>query len=254
LLDSLDVNGANREWSQAQPRHPHGATPNQMIAKGQLYQAQKEAEAIFRQDGMSSEPASRGEGDAQFTGRVLPCLLLAPAFVASENEIKTRGQPRSQRFPAVKRRLASRSKPSLEIHVHARSKGAESTPWSYSVSDEFLKLSDLEVLSLLERANTELLRRKEVGKERLRAEIEEKLKSAGLDLADLFESERRITRGASKSKENDGLKAVAPKYKNHVTGETWSGRGRSPKWVAEILQEREWTMEEFKQSDEFLIA
>ena len=81
-----------------------------------------------------------------------------------------------------------------------------------------------------------------------------KLKSAGLDLGDLFESERKSTRGAGKSKEDDGQKAVAPKYKNHVTGETWSGRGRSPKWVVAILQEREWTVEEFKQSDEFLIA
>ena len=122
------------------------------------------------------------------------------------------------------------------------------------MSDEFVKLSDLEVLSLIERAKFELARRKEADKEKLRAEIEAKLKNAGLDLGDLFETERKSTRGAGKSKDNDGQSAVAPKYKNHVSGETWSGRGRAPKRVATILQEREWTVEEFKQSDEFLIA
>lgn len=25
---------------------------------------------------------------------------------------------------------------------------------------------------------------------------------------------------------------VAPKYRHHVTGETWSGRGKPPKWLA----------------------
>jgi DNA-binding protein H-NS len=117
-----------------------------------------------------------------------------------------------------------------------------------------LKLSDLEILSLIERAKAELDRRKEDKKEQLRAEIEAKLKSAGLDLGDLFESERKNTRGAGKSKEDDGQKTVVAKYKNHVTGETWSGRGRAPKWVVATLQERDWTVEEFKQSDEFLIA
>ena len=27
-------------------------------------------------------------------------------------------------------------------------------------------------------------------------------------------------------------KPVAPKYKNNTTGETWSGRGKPPKWMA----------------------
>jgi DNA-binding protein H-NS len=39
-----------------------------------------------------------------------------------------------------------------------------------------------------------------------------------------------------------------------LSGETWSGRGREPKWVAAILKERGWIKDEFKKSDEFLIA
>ena len=126
-------------------------------------------------------------------------------------------------------RLASRSKLSPDKHTPSTSNGAQSTLWSRSVSDEFLKLSDLEILSLIERAKVELDRRKEANKEQLRAEIEAKLKSAGLDLGDIFESGRKRTRVAGKSKEDDGQSGVAPKYKNHVTGETWSGRGRSPR-------------------------
>ncbi len=118
------------------------------------------------------------------------------------------------------------------------------------MSDEFSKLSDAELLSLIERAQTEVARRKEAGKEKLRTEIESKLKSAGLELGDLFGGVGKQAGREGKAKTNE----VAPKFRNHVSGETWSGRGRAPKWVAAVMQEREWTLEEFKQSDEFLIA
>lgn len=122
------------------------------------------------------------------------------------------------------------------------------------MNDEFMGLSDLEILSLIERAKAELVHRNEAGKDLLRAEIEEKLKNAGLNLGDLFESERKSARGADKFKDNNGQSSVAAKYKNHMSGETWSGRGRSPRWVVAILQERAWSIEEFKMSDKFLIA
>jgi DNA-binding protein H-NS len=223
----------------------------------QLDRVQKEAEGVFRQNESLSSPLTaknEGQGGSQFTGRVLPCLLQKPVVVDLQSDETANRARRCQSPHVAKRRLAARSKRSLDLHTPATSKGAQTTLWSRSVSDEFLKLSDLEILSLIERAKAELERRKEDKKEQLRAEIEAKLKSAGLDLGDLFESERKSTRGAGKSKEDDGQKAVVAKYKNHVTGETWSGRGRSPKWVVAIMQEREWTVEEFKQSDEFLIA
>ncbi|WP_082728115.1 H-NS family nucleoid-associated regulatory protein [Burkholderia mayonis] len=44
-------------------------------------------------------------------------------------------------------------------------------------------------------------------------------------------------RGAHKRKE-----PVPPKYRNPATGQTWSGRGRSPKWIAGLSR------------DDFLIA
>lgn len=36
---------------------------------------------------------------------------------------------------------------------------------------------------------------------------------------------------AARKKAKPAASAVAPKYRNPETGDTWSGRGRAPKWV-----------------------
>lgn len=119
------------------------------------------------------------------------------------------------------------------------------------MSDEFARLSDAEILSLIHRAQKELDQRQKHHKEQLKEEIEEKLRSVGLDIGDLFpEVEGKASRP---SRDADRAPVVA-KYKNHVSGETWSGRGaHPPHWVKAILAERGWTIEEFKASDEFQI-
>lgn len=66
------------------------------------------------------------------------------------------------------------------------------------------------------------------------AEIQAKMKEYGITLADL--------RGGSKKAKSRS--AVAAKYRYPATGESWSGRGRAPKWlVAELAKGR--TREEF---------
>jgi DNA-binding protein H-NS len=121
------------------------------------------------------------------------------------------------------------------------------------MSDEFASLSDLEVLSLIHRANEELARRKEAHRENLRADIEQKLRNAGLDLTDLFPEIEGKPAREKKSAERANSKAVAAKYRNAASGDTWSGRGaHPPQWVKSILIERGWSIEEFKASDEFL--
>jgi DNA-binding protein H-NS len=119
------------------------------------------------------------------------------------------------------------------------------------MSDEFARLSDTEILTLIHRAQRELEHRQKQQKERLKEEIEQKLRSVGLGIEDLFpEVEGKASRPA---KDADRAPVVA-KYRNHVSGETWSGRGaHPPNWVKSILAERGWTIEEFKASDEFLI-
>jgi DNA-binding protein H-NS len=122
------------------------------------------------------------------------------------------------------------------------------------MSDEFANLSDLEIMSLVHRANEELVHRKERHKETLKADIEQKLAKAGLDLSDLFpELGERSESAAGESKSTDrATRPVPAKYKNHVSGESWSGRGaRPPHWVKAVLAERGWTIEEFKASEEF---
>jgi DNA-binding protein H-NS len=222
------------------------------IAARRRGEVQKEAEAVFRQEEFALSP-SDSNATSLSSGRVLPCLLTKTSSdLAQDGKPSIAGPGSGASSP--KKVTKPRFKQPRRIQLTENSKNTQSAPWSPSMSDEFAPLSDLEILSLIERANAEVVRRKEASKEQLRAEIEEKLKSAGLDLDDLFVSERKITRGSDKSKEKDVQSSVVPKFKNHVSGETWSGRGRSPKWVVSIMQEREWSVEEFKQSDEFLIA
>ena len=45
----------------------------------------------------------------------------------------------------------------------------------------------------------------------------------GLNAADLFSRKAGSSRGPSCK--------VAPKYRNPATGETWTGRGKAPKWI-----------------------
>ena len=57
------------------------------------------------------------------------------------------------------------------------------------------------------------------------ADIKEKMKQHGISLADLREGPAESKPGKKKTAK------VAAKYRNTATGETWSGRGRTPKWL-----------------------
>jgi len=54
------------------------------------------------------------------------------------------------------------------------------------------------------------------------SQVQQIIAAHGLTIEDFF--------GKSKA-ERKSKGTVAPKYKNPTTGETWSGRGRSPKWL-----------------------
>ncbi len=61
------------------------------------------------------------------------------------------------------------------------------------------------------------------------AEIHLKMKEYGISPEDLgFGGSGGNKRKAAKSVR----RPVAPKYRNNATGETWSGRGKAPKWMA----------------------
>ncbi len=50
----------------------------------------------------------------------------------------------------------------------------------------------------------------------------------GLTVQDVFPSGRANLKSAGKS--NSGTK-VAPKYRDPASGQTWTGRGKAPKWI-----------------------
>lgn len=75
--------------------------------------------------------------------------------------------------------------------------------------------------ALLQQA--EVVRRSEITA--VVTEIQAKMTEYGITLADL--------RGGPKKPKLRA--AVAAKYRNPATGETWSGRGRAPKWLADEL-------------------
>ncbi|WP_169717468.1 H-NS family nucleoid-associated regulatory protein [Comamonas serinivorans] len=91
----------------------------------------------------------------------------------------------------------------------------------------------------------ELLKQREELEAKIREARETELKDAiaqvralvaqfDLTADDVFSSGKR-------SSKSSGAK-VAPKYRNPATGETWTGRGKAPKWIAD------------KDRDQFLIA
>jgi len=49
----------------------------------------------------------------------------------------------------------------------------------------------------------------------------------GLTVQDIFPSGR----GTSKSSGKSTGGKVAPKYRDSATGQTWTGRGKAPKWI-----------------------
>lgn len=65
------------------------------------------------------------------------------------------------------------------------------------------------------------------------ADIKDKMQKHGITLADLGGSEKTSSSRASKKTSSSSGSKVAAKFRNTSTGETWSGRGRTPKWLAE---------------------
>lgn len=56
------------------------------------------------------------------------------------------------------------------------------------------------------------------------ARVRQTIAEFGLTVTDVFPSGRRARTGAPASK-------VAPKYRNPATGQTWTGRGKPPRWI-----------------------
>ncbi len=90
-------------------------------------------------------------------------------------------------------------------------------------------MADLSTLSLVEladlkkRIDVEIVRRKETEKLNLRAEMQRMAAAAGLSLADVMGTEKKVRKVTS---------GGVAQFRNPANPEqTWTGRGRKPQWV-----------------------
>ncbi len=110
---------------------------------------------------------------------------------------------------------------------------------------EGLTVADLDKVVAEARRQREA--RRESGKKELVEEFRAKAEAMGLSLAELIGDSAQTGRPAVKTSQPKKGASAAPqavKYRNPDTGETWSGRGRVPKWMA-LAQEQGRSREEF---------
>lgn len=97
-------------------------------------------------------------------------------------------------------------------------------------------MSSKELADLIEAASGKLAQQKEAEKAAVKAELEALAQERGYTIAELFGSEKTKAPRAK----------VAPVYRDPENPEnTWTGRGRKPKWLAAALESGK-SLEDFR--------
>jgi DNA-binding protein H-NS len=98
------------------------------------------------------------------------------------------------------------------------------------------KMSMQQLTALIEAAEAKRRDKLEEAKAALRAEVGRKAAELGISAGDLFAQAGRRAPTEQKARgrrpRSDAGAKVAAKYRDPETGETWSGRGRPPRWLA----------------------
>ena len=122
------------------------------------------------------------------------------------------------------------------------------------------KLSKKDLSLLISNASKELEARKR--KELILKELQKVFDKHGVSRVEklgLVKSLAKISRPSSGSvrvqakRTNKKRVAVRPKYRDPSSRDTWTGRGRAPKWVVALCEERKITLAAFKSSSDFAI-
>jgi len=105
------------------------------------------------------------------------------------------------------------------------------------VDDIVERMSVQQLTALIEAAEAKRREKLEDAKAALRAEMERKAAELGISAGELFAQagQRAPTEQRTRGRRSRGGVAgakVAAKYRDPETGETWSGRGRPPRWLA----------------------
>ena len=89
-----------------------------------------------------------------------------------------------------------------------------------------------QLTGLLDKTQAEMASREKENRKKLRAELERRVAADGYDLADISPELGATSSGPAR-------RTRPPRYRDpHNPGLTWSGIGRTPKWVQAILDER----------------
>jgi DNA-binding protein H-NS len=121
------------------------------------------------------------------------------------------------------------------------------------------KLTKTQLGKILADTQSELKRRDGIAS--AEKEIRAILKKYSITLNDIdlgaLKSGTRAGRSPNSSKgggrKKDQRASVAAKFKNPNSADTWTGRGRAPKWVANLCDSEGITVDAFKQDARFLI-
>jgi DNA-binding protein H-NS len=112
-------------------------------------------------------------------------------------------------------------------------------------------VSVAELHEQIKQIQQEIEGRKASTKANLRGEIEQRLREVELTIFDIFPELKKT--GRQQTAVSKVRADILPKYKDPASGDTWSGRGRSPKWVSAILQSKGITIKQFKASGDYHI-
>lgn len=122
------------------------------------------------------------------------------------------------------------------------------------------KLSKKDLSILISNASKELEARKR--EELILKELEKVFDKHGVSRVEklgLVKSLAKISKPSSRNQKGQPTRtnkkrvSVKPKYQHPSSRETWTGRGRAPKWVVALCEERKITLEAFKSGSEFAI-
>ncbi|MGY6410761.1 MAG: H-NS histone family protein [Alkalilacustris sp.] len=101
---------------------------------------------------------------------------------------------------------------------------------------ELEKMSAVELQELAQKAAAMAVEKKEQGKKALRAELEERIKSSGYTLADIFPSAASTDKPVRRSSGSKSRSDLPFKYRHPEDPSLgWTGRGRKPTWLVEYL-------------------
>lgn len=101
------------------------------------------------------------------------------------------------------------------------------------MSYDLSSLTVEELHELIDEAKSYIITKKEQAVQKAYVQMVQLATELGMSVEDVLARGRKT---APKTKEENAVKRVAPKYRNPLNAEeTWTGRGRQPRWVQEKI-------------------